>query len=696
MPPLPVSSSAGLTITNPLVLYRALLATRQIEPDPAQHRLAIHLQKLYNRLKDYSPQTEYGSRLRAISQAVEERSNSEDGKPIVAVPGHPLRRNPLFAHLFAQKERRDILSLTKVLTNDETAINLDSPRGLLLHGEVGSGKSMLLDILADSLPNPKKKRWHFSTFMLETLSRLESLRQSRSLSGNLDAEYSLLWLAKDMIEKSPILFLDEFQLPDRASSKILSNLLTTFFQLGGVLVASSNRMPDELAKASGVEYTPPPKGGLVRNWLGLGTSSRWRGSADPGNGEFAGFLEVLKARCEVWDMEGARDWRRREAGETGPERDVESMREKTMEGLSGLEEIKKHDLGIAYGQSTSSGIDSASIAKDETASEEISKNTGALTPRKYLLSSKDTEDTWSALVQASFPAGTPTPIPWEPTTLHIYGRTVPVPRQHVGVALWSFDELCGGYFGPADYITMASRFHTIILDKVPVLTLLQKNEARRLITLLDALYEARCKLIIRADAGPDDLFFPEVGRPASAADSGADGVESEGDATYPETFSEIYQDQTSPFRPNVSSYVEEPRAGYDPDEDSDFGPIPGQGNEIGRQVDFGMTSSFIGEDERFAYKRARSRLWEMCSTRWHARSDPGWWRPLPSEVRRWERSAASGEATSVSKSDLLGHAVRGDVRLGLSIELDKPAGLQGKELEMKEGAALRAAQKAMS
>jgi protein AFG1 len=84
--------------------------------------------------------------------------------------------------------------------------------------------------------------------MLEVISNLESLRRSRLAAGSLDTEYSLLWLAKDMIEKSPIIFLDEFQLPDRAASKILSNLLTTFFQLGGVLIASSNRMPDELAK----------------------------------------------------------------------------------------------------------------------------------------------------------------------------------------------------------------------------------------------------------------------------------------------------------------------------------------------------------------------------------------------------------------------------------------------------------------
>lgn len=693
MPPLSIPSSAGLTITNPLVLYRALLATRQIDPDPAQHRFAIHLQKLYYRLKDYSPQTEYGSRLKAISQAVEENPRREDDATTVAVPGHPLRQNPLFVRLFAQKERKDILSLTKILTSDDATINMDSPQGLLLHGEVGTGKSMLLGLLADCLPNRKKKRWHFNTFMLETLSRLETLRQSRLSSGNLHVEYSLLWLAKDMIEKSPILFLDEFQLPDRAASKILSNLLTAFFQLGGVLIASSNRMPDELAKASGVEFAPPPRGSLVRNWLSLRPSSLGGGDIFAGNGEFAGFLGVLKARCEVWDMEGGRDWRRREAEEIETDERLEAMREEMVEGFAGLEEMTARNLGLGYEQGISEKGNLASVLEESQNVEERSDRKNAIAPRRYLLSSIDTEDTWAVVVQGALPANTPSPIPWESTTLLVYGRQVPVPRQHAGVTMWSFEELCAGYFGPADYITMASTFHTLILDEVPVLTLLQKNEARRLITLLDALYEARCKVIIRAEAGPDDLFFPETTQPASVKGSSINAEnETDGDATYPETFSEIYQDQTSPFRPNVSSYKDEPKTGYDPDEDSDFGPVPGQGNEIGRQVDFGMTGSLIGEDERFAYKRARSRLWEMCGSRWHARSDPDWWRPLPLEIRRWERSSASEAGRTVSNGNPLGTSVSGDVKIGPSIELDKPAGLQGKELEMKEQDLLRGKQ----
>jgi predicted ATPase len=666
--PLPGALSTSLTITNPLILYRTLLATKRIDPDPAQHRLALELQKIYFQLKDYSPQEEYGARLQALSRFVKDTPKGRKDNS-VAVPGHPLRRNPLFSHLFQKIEDQNTLALTRILTNHEAALNLNSPRGLLLHGEVGTGKSMLVDLLADSLPNSKKRRWHFNTFMLETLSRLEHLRQSRA-GGN--SEYSLIWLAKEMIEKSPILFLDEFQLPDRAASKILSNLLTPFFQLGGVLVASSNRIPDELAKASGMDFTAPPRGGMVRNLLGpRGGNNK---SNFPANNEYGQFVEVLKARCDIWDMEGGRDWRRREAEEMDEEASelAEIMREEMIEGFAGLEKIGPGNLGIGDEQS-----------RQGTASEvdPKSESTVALTPKKYILASADNAASWSAAIHSALPSDIPDPVKWQSTTVQVYGRTVGVPRHLEGVTHWTFDELCGGSFGPADYITLASTFHTLILDSVPILTLSQKHEAKRLITLLDALYEARCKLIIHAEAGPDDLFFPEI-KEAFYSPDGTSIPRSEndgGDAVYPETLSEIYQDQTSPFRPNVSSYTEEPKAGYDPDEDSDFGPIPGKGNEIGRTVDFGMTSSFTGEDERFAYKRARSRLWEMCGARWHERVDSGWWRPLPLEVRRWERSSSVNPATAstIALKD-------SDVKIGRSVELDRPAGLQGKELEKKE------------
>ncbi|KAG9234384.1 AFG1-like ATPase-domain-containing protein [Amylocarpus encephaloides] len=567
-------TSRSLAITNPLVLYRSLLQTKQIAPDPAQFRLAIHLQKLYKSLLDYSPEDEYGARLEAIGRVVGDTASEEGNKRgnRLAAPGHPIRRNPLFAHIFAEKQKRDTLALTRILTNYEEAMALDSPKGLLLHGEVGNGKSMMVDLLADCLPNKKKRRWHFNTFMLEILARLEQ----RRIDGSDDSEHSLTWLAKDLVDTSPILFLDEFQLPDRTAAKILSNLLTAFFQLGGVLIASSNRMPDELSKASGFDFTAPAGGGFMRKWLGYGDART--PSMFPSNNEYAPFVEVLKARCEIWDMRGDKDWRRRDE-EIDDTEGSETQRQKMIEDVICQEAGKR---------STSASSSSSPDAPIEAKSLKL--------PKKYLTLLDKVG--WQEAIQATLPTTIPSPIPWQSDTIMVYGRKVPVPKHCQGVTLWTFHELCESTLGPADFISLASTFHTFILDQVPTLHLSQKNEARRFITLLDALYEARCKLVVRAGNDPDHLFFPEMRANSSGLLSDAEHENDDGDAVYPETLSEIYQDQTSPFRPNISSYTDEPKAGYGPDEDSDFGPIPGKGNEIGRQVDFGNTGSFMVDSGR--------------------------------------------------------------------------------------------------
>ncbi|KAI4107729.1 MAG: hypothetical protein L6R37_001414 [Teloschistes peruensis] len=675
-----LSTTTGLTITNPLVLYRTLVATKRIEPDPSQHRLALHLQKLYHRLKDYEPSIEYKYEIDRLAEGVKTSHPTGQIDPSIQEPVDSGARNGIFSSFRGSKQTAEVLALTRKLTSHESALQLESPQGLLLYGDVGTGKSMLVDLLADSLPNRKKRRWHFNTFMLENLARLEELRRARlaTISRQKD-EYSLLCVARDLISTSPIIFLDEFQLPDRATSKILSNLFTSFFHLGGVLIATSNRMPEELAKASGVGFAAAPtsRRGIFRDqWESCTSTGQTRETMFASNGDFAAFLEVLRARCEIWEMEGKKDWRRHEIEEGHAESAQEAGDFPVEQGFQGLQPMAPGNCGLGYEQS----ISTSSEQQDK------SQKSSHTLPKFYFVNStgleadtqEGTEAAWHAAVTHTIPKNSDrssdaSDIPWQSTLLRVYGRSLLVPRHRSGVTYWTFDQLCAANLGPADYISLASTFHTFIITGLPVLTWLHKNEARRLITLLDALYEARCKVLIRGAAGPDNIFFPEAHRISSA--SGEDRITSD-DAVYPETFSEIYQDQTSPFRANVSSYT--PTASppsYEPsplpsstlnnaksvrsilaDEDSDFGPTygggrsassryrgpsdgtPGAGNEIGSSSspNFTQTGVFTGEDERFAYKRAQSRLWEMCGERWWARDEEGWWRPLDAKVRRWE------------------------------------------------------------
>ncbi|KAL7816502.1 AFG1-like ATPase domain-containing protein [Trichoderma aethiopicum] len=637
--------STAVTITDPLVKYQSLVAAGIYAPDPAQHRLARHLHKIYVRIKDYSPQADYRQRLDQVARLTEpkKQAQEETGEGVLALRNHAIWRNPLFKQLLNTPEGRESLALTRVLTNHQTAIDIDSPKGLFLSGEVGTGKSMLLDLLAEGLPTQKKKRWHFNTFMLYTLSQLEKHRRSMHQSSGTEAgaEYSLLWMAKKLVDESPILFLDEFQLPDRAASKILSNLFVAFFQLGGVLIASSNRMPEELQKATGIDYAPTSRGLMGKIF---GGASRNRGELFGQTSDFAAFLEVLKARCDFWQMEGAQDWRRREE-DSSPFAPANRQAEGYVDGVSQA---------------------AAPVERKEDESNKTTKR-----PLYYYLFDED-DHSFTQKVQEMVLGSHSQTIPWEPSQIIVYGRQVVAPHHHNGFVYWTFDKLVES-FGPAGYLTMASTYHTFIIDRVPTLTILAKNEARRFITLLDAMYEARCKLIIRAESPPDDLFFPETKQPTDKLTGTSDDTRTrknaviDDDATYSETVAEVYQDQIAPFRPNVSYYdTKSATSKYDPDQDSDFGL------QKKRPVDFGNTSAFTGEDERFAYKRAASRLWELCSARWHARTGD-WWQPLAMEARHWE----GGEASKPYRVKALGEKTKlgSGEGMGESVEVDEVAGL---------------------
>jgi cell division protein ZapE len=93
-----------------------------------------------------------------------------------------------------------------------------------------------------------------------------------------------------------------------------------------------------------------------------------------------------------------------------------------------------------------------------------------------------------------------------PDTVIVKGREISVPAAARGVARFGFSDLCEAPLGPGDYLAIARRYHTVVIENVPKLTEGLHNEARRFITLIDSLYEHRVKLVISADSPPEGLY----------------------------------------------------------------------------------------------------------------------------------------------------------------------------------------------
>ena len=95
--------------------------------------------------------------------------------------------------------------------------------------------------------------------------------------------------------------------------------------------------------------------------------------------------------------------------------------------------------------------------------------------------------------------------------LALHGRSVHVPRAFMGVARFSFHDLCEQPLAAADYLRIAHEYHTVILDHVPVMTYDNRNAAKRFIILIDTLYDHNVKLIASAAAEPDALYRADEG-----------------------------------------------------------------------------------------------------------------------------------------------------------------------------------------
>ena len=158
--------------------YRALVSDRRFEFDPAQAQLVGKLDALADKLKDYKP----------------------EGKP------------SSLSRLFGVKAA-------------------EPPRGLYIHGPVGRGKTMLMDMFFEAVEGPPKRRAHFHAFMADVHARLNQWRQARK-RGEVAGEDPIAPVAADLARETSLLCFDEFSVRDVADAMILSRLFTALFAAG--------------------------------------------------------------------------------------------------------------------------------------------------------------------------------------------------------------------------------------------------------------------------------------------------------------------------------------------------------------------------------------------------------------------------------------------------------------------------------
>jgi len=289
-------------------------------------------------------------------------------------------------------------------------------KGLYVYGEVGRGKTMLMDLFFETSAVVRKRRVHFHEFMADVHERVHVYRQEIK-NGETNELDPIQRTAAAIAEESWLLCFDEFHVTDIADAMILGRLFTRLFELGVVMVATSNLAPSDLYKD-----------GLNRAL-------------------FLPFIALLERQCEVVRLEARIDFR--------------------------LEKL--------------TGVPTWYVPDDAKADAAL-------------------DEAWRRL--AGGHAGLP-------HKLMVKGHAVRIPKAAMGVARFSFGDLCEQPLAAIDYLRIAHEFHTVILEHIPVMDYARHNEAKRFIILIDTLYDNSVKLLASAQAQPDELYTAAEGYEAN-------------------------------------------------------------------------------------------------------------------------------------------------------------------------------------
>ena len=294
--------------------------------------------------------------------------------------------------------------LGKLFKSDKTET---PPRGLYVYGEVGRGKTMLMDLFFQHCPIAHKRRAHFHEFMAEVHERVYAFRQQIARGEIADTDVIHL-TAGSIFDEAWLLCFDEFHVTDIADAMILGRLFSHLFELGTVVVATSNVAPEDLYK-----------GGLNRAL-------------------FLPFITQIEARMDVLRLDARTDFR--------------------MEKLAGVK------MWLTPADAT------AATALDAA---------------------------WTKMTGGA---------PCKPRDIAIKGRILHVPCSANGVARFSFADLCEKPLAASDYLRLAHDYHTLMIDRIPVIDYADRNAAKRFITLIDTLYDNAVKLMASSDADPLSIY----------------------------------------------------------------------------------------------------------------------------------------------------------------------------------------------